>query len=262
MDTLKDLWLRFLSLKLWQKAFVVFIAYVLITSLTGLGGSSDTPTTTSESSSTVQDRSYPVEYLSHADINPATVSVRFGIKNDGTQPITPTCKIKMSDSSGTYSGYDFFDITDPIAAGVTKQVVVQLTITNEGSAYVDKFTGSCTAKTSDSGTSAGNAVVVSDIEDASWGDDQYELDQNKEFPEDAGFWYGPSFKVNQPFMAQMDCTWTAFDKNGKVVGTHTFRANTLNGGSVTAYGPNEKWYIDSTQKIVNSVESYDVKCTL
>lgn len=262
MDTLKDLWIRFLSLKLWQKAFFVFIAYVLITSLTGLGESSETPTETSESSSTVQDRSYPVEYLSHADINPATVSVRFGVKNDGTQAITPTCKIKMSDSSGTYSGYDFFDITDPIAAGVTKQVVVQLTITNEGSAYVNKFTGSCTAKTSDTGTSAGKEVVVSDIEDASWGDDQYELDQNKEFPEDAGFWYGPSFKVDQPFMTQMDCTWTAFDKNGKVVGTHTYRANTLNEGSVTSYGPSEKWYVDSTQKIVNSVKSYDVKCTL
>jgi hypothetical protein len=262
MDTLKDLWLRFLSLKLWQKAFVVFIVYLLITYLTGLGGSSDTPKTTSESSSTVQDRSYPVEYLSHADINPATVSVRFSIKNDGTQPITPTCKIKMSDSSGTYSGYDFFDITDPIAAGVTKQVVVQLTITKEGSAYVDKFTGSCTAKTSDTGTSAGKEVVVSNIEDDSWGDDQFELDENKKFPADAGFWYGPTFKVNQPSMTQMDCSWTAFDKNGNVVGTHSFRANTLNGGAVTAYGPDEKWYIDSTQKIVNSVKSYDVKCTL
>jgi hypothetical protein len=262
MDKLKALWTRFLILKLWQKALVVFLAYVLIASITGIGGSSETPKSSTESSSSVQERSYPVEYLSHADINPATVSVRFGVKNDGTQPITPTCKIKMSDSSGTYSGYDFFDITDPIAAGVTKQVVVQLTITNEGSAYVDKFTGSCTAKTSDTASSAGQAVVISNIEDASWGDDQYELDENKEFPEDAGFWYGPSFKVNQPRMTQMDCSWTAFDKNGEVVGTHSFRANTLNDGTVTSYGPDEKWYIDSTQKIVNSVKSYDVKCTL
>jgi hypothetical protein len=238
-------------------ALLIIVLYFIST----LTNSPDNSTETEKSSST-QTRSYEVNYLSHADINPATVSVRFGIKNDGTQPITPTCKIKMSDSSGTYSGYDFFDITDPIAAGVTKQVVVQLTITNEGSAYVDKFTGSCTAETSDTGTSAGKEVVVSDIEDASWGDDQYELDQNKEFPEDAGFWYGPSFKVDQPRMTQMDCSWTAFDKNGKVVGTHSFRANTLNEGSVTSYGPDEKWYIDSTQKIVNSVKSYDVKCTL
>jgi hypothetical protein len=243
-----------------KKIYIVLLIIVLCF-ISTLTNSPDNSTKTEKPSST-QTRSYPVNYLSHADINPATVSVRFGIKNDGTQPITPTCKIKMSDSSGTYSGYDFFDITDPIAAGVTKQVVVQLTITNEGSAYVNKFTGSCTAETSDTGTSAGKEVVVSDIEDGSWGDDQYELDENKEFPEDAGFWYGPTFKVNQPSMTQMDCTWTAFDKNGKVVGTHSYRANTLNGGSVTSYGPNEKWYIDSTQKIVNSVKSYDVKCTL
>ena len=105
-------------------------------------------------------------------------------------------------------------------------------------------------------------VAISFIEDASWGDDQYELDENKEFPEDAVFWYGPTFKVNQPRMTQMDCSWTAFDKNGKVVGTHSFRANTMNDGSATSYGPDEKWYVDSTQKIVNSVQTYDVKCTL
>jgi hypothetical protein len=238
-------------------ALLIIILYFIST----LTNSPDNSIETSKPSST-QTRSYEVNYLSHADINPATVSVRFGIKNDGTQPITPTCKIKMSDSSGTYRGYDLFDITDPIEAGVTKQVVVQLTITNEGSAYVDKFTGSCTAKTSDTGTIAGKEVIVSDIEDASWGDDQYELDENKEFPEDAGFWYGPSFKVNQPRMTQMDCTWTAFDKNGNVVGTHSYRANTLNEGSVTSYGPDEKWYIDSNERIVKSVETYDVKCNL
>jgi hypothetical protein len=262
MDKLKALWTKFLSLKLWQKALVVLLIYVLFSAATGIGSSSESPKSSTESSSSVQERSYPVEYLSHADINPATVSVRFAVKNDGTQPITPTCKIKMSDSSGTYSGYDFFDITDSIAPAQSKQVVVQLTITNEGAAYVDTFTGSCTAETSDTGTTAGKEVVISEIEDASWGDDQAELDENKEFPEDAGFWYGPTFKVNQPRMTQMDCTWTAFDKNGKVVGTLSFRANTLNDGSVTSYGPDEKWYIDSTQKIVNSVKSYDVKCTL
>ena len=167
MDKLKNIWAKFLALKMWQKVLVVLIAYALISSLTGIRGSSDSPKSSMGSSSSVQERSYPVKYLSHADINPATVSVRFGITNDGTQPITPSCKIKMSDSSGTYSGYDFFDITDPIAAGQTKQVVGELTITNEGSAYVDKFTGSCTAKTSDTGTSAGKAVVISDVKNMS-----------------------------------------------------------------------------------------------
>jgi len=63
-------------------------------------------------------------------------------------------------------------------------------------------------------------------------------------------------------MTQMNCTWTAFDKNGNVVGTHSYRANTGNDGSTVSYGPDEKWYIDSTEKIVNSVKSYDVRCNL
>jgi hypothetical protein len=51
-------------------------------------------------------------------------------------------------------------------------------------------------------------------------------------------------------------------EDGNVVGTHSYRANTLNEGSVTSYGPDEKWYIDSTERIVKSVETYDVKCNL
>lgn len=250
MDKLKALWTRFLILKLWQKALVVLLAYVLIASVTGIGGSSDSPKSSTESSSSVQERSYPVEYLSHADINPATVSVRFGIKNDGTRPITPTCKIKMSDSSGTYSGYDFFDITDPIAAGVTKQVVVQLTITKEGSAYVDKFTGSCTAKTSDTGTSAGKEVVISGIENMSATDGS------------EGWYWMAQFKADQQPMTQMDCVVKALDKSGNVVGEIAFRGNTLNNGYVTSYGQNERSDVDASKAVVLSIKSFDVKCTL
>ena len=226
-------------------ALLVIILYFIST----LTNSPDNSTETEKSSST-QTRSYPINYLSHADINPATVSVRFGIKNDGTQPITPTCKIKMSDSSGTYSGYDFFDITDPIAAGVTKQVVVQLTITNEGSAYVDKFTGSCTSETSDTGTSAGKEVVISDIEN-------YSATDGSE-----GWYWMAQFKADQAFMTQMDCVVKALDKSGNIVGETAFRGNTLNGGYVTAYGPNERADVDASKSVVLSIKSFDVKCTL
>jgi hypothetical protein len=247
MDNLKDLWTRFLSLKKWQKAVVYFVILMLIGSIGNLGGSGGSSDTSSSGS--VQERSYPVEYLSHADINPATVSVRFGIKNDGTQPITPTCKIKMSDSSGTYSGYDFFDITDPIAAGQTKQAVVQLTITNEGSAYVDQFTGSCTAKTSDTGSSVGKEVVISNIRNCSDGDED-------------GWYWGACFNSDQPPMTQMDCTETAFDANGKEIGTHTYRANTVNDGVVVPYGQDVLWYVEAPKSVVQSVKSFKIKCTL
>jgi hypothetical protein len=246
MDKLKAIWTKFLTLKTWQKAVVVILLLSLISAPFNGGGSSDN---SSSSSASVQERSYPVEYLSHADINPATVSVRFGIKNDGTQPITPTCKIKMSDSSGTYSGYDFFDITDPIPAGVQKQVVVQLTITNEGSAYVDTFTGSCTAKTSDTGSSVGKAVVISNIKDCSDHDED-------------GWYWGACFNSDQQPMTQMDCVVKALDANGKEVGTHSYRANTVNNGVVVSYGQDVRWYVMSTKSVVQSIKSYDVKCTL
>jgi hypothetical protein len=235
-----------------RKRYIIAMVLVVLAIIGQFTGGSDTSKESSPTPSTEVERSYPVKYLSHADINPATVSVRFGVTNDGTQPITPTCKIKMSDSSGTYSGYDFFDITDPIAAGVTKQVVVQLTITNEGSAYVDKFTGSCTAKTSDTGTSAGTEVVISDIENMSATDAS------------EGWYWGASFKANQAPMTQMDCVVKALDKNGKVVGETSFRGNTLNEGTVTPYGQNEgdKFLIDASKSLVQSIKSFDVKCTL
>jgi len=249
MDKLKAVWAKFLTLKFWQKALVVFIAYVLFASVTGFGSSSDSSDSSSSSSATVK-RSYPVEYLSHADINPATVSVRFGITNDGTQPITPTCNIKMQDASGTYKGYDIFDITDPIAAGQTKQVVVQLTITKEGAAYVDQFIGDCTAETSDTASSAGKELVISDIKNLSAEDGS------------EGWYWGPNFKVNAEPMTQMDCSIKALDKNGKVLDTHSYRGNTLNDRSVTSYGQNELWYKDSTKAIVLAIDSFDIKCTL
>ena len=245
-----------------KKRYIIAMVLLVLAIIGQFTGGSDASKESSPTPSAEVERSYPVKYLRHAVINPATISVAFQVKNDGTQPIKPSCKIKMQDASGTYKGYDYVDFLEDIAPNQSKEAVVQLTITKEGAAFADQFIGECSATTSDTGTNAGKEVIVSEIEDASWGDDQYELDSNKEFPEDAGFWYGPTFKVNQPRMTQMDCSWTAFDKNGKVVGTHSFRANTLNDGTVTSYGPDEKWYIDSTQKIVNSVESYEVKCTL
>jgi len=245
-----------------KKRFIIPLVLIVLSAIGSVTGGSEDSSTTSQTSSAEVERSYPVKYLRHAVINPATISVAFRVKNDGTTPIKPSCKIKMQDASGTYKGYDFVDFLEEIAPNQSKEAVLQLTITKEGAAFADQFIGECSATTSDTGTNAGKEVVISNIEDGSWGDDQYELDENKEFPEDAGFWYGPTFKVDQPPMTQMDCSWTAFDKNKKVVGTHTFRANTLNDGTVTSYGPDEKWYVDSTQKIVNSVQSYEVKCTL
>ena len=231
-----------------KKRYIALLAVVLYF-ISTFTNSSDNSTETTKVSST-ETRSYPVKYLSHADINPALVSVRFSITNDGTQSITPSCKIKMQDSSGVYKGYDYFDITDPIAAGQSKQVVVQLTITKEGASFVDQFIGDCTAETSDTGTSSGTEVIISDIENFSATDAS------------EGWYWGASFKANQQPMTQMDCVVKALDKNNKVIGETTYRANTLNDGTVIGYGSDAQSIVDSTKSIVLAIKSFDVKCTL
>lgn len=231
-----------------KKRYIALLAVVLYF-ISTFTNSSDNSTETTKVSST-ETRSYPVKYLSHADINPALVSVRFSITNDGTQSITPSCKIKMQDSSGVYKGYDYFDITDPIAAGQSKQVVVQLTITKEGASFVDQFIGDCTAETSDTGTSSGTEVIISDIENFSATDAS------------EGWYWGAYFKANQQPMTQMDCVVKALDKNNKVIGETTYRANTLNDGTVIGYGSDAQSIVDSTKSIVLAIKSFDVKCTL
>jgi len=245
MDILKDIWAKFRTLKAWQKFVVLLILYVLFSALTGFGSS-----TGSGSKVTSNVRSYPVIYVRHAVINPATISVAFDIKNDGTVPIKPKCTIRMQDASGTYKGFDYFDISDEIAANQTKEVVVKLTITKQGAEYVDTFSGECTATTSDTGTNAGESVVISDIQNMSATDSS------------EGWYWGASFKANQKPMTQMNCTVKALNKTGKVIGSHSYRANTVNDGTVVSYGQNERWDADASKEMVLSIVSFDVKCTL
>jgi hypothetical protein len=249
VDKQKVGWSKFLLLKEWQKVFVVILLLSLISApLTGCS-SSDSSSEDSSSSQSVK-RSYPVKYLRHAVINPASISVAFQVKNDGTQSIKPSCKIKMQDASGTYKGYDFVDFLEEIAPNQSKEAVVQLTITNEGAEYADQFSGECTATTTDTGTNAGKSVVISDIEN-------FSATEGSE-----GWYWGASFKANQKPMTQMDCIVKALDKNGKVVGETSYRGNTLNDGTVIGYGSDAQSLVDSTKSIVLSIETFDVKCTL
>ena len=106
-----------------------------------------------------------------------------------------------------------------------------------------------------------SVVVAYDIEDASWGDEQWELDSNKEFPEDAWLAYGPSFKVTLSPWTKFECDWTALDMNGVIVGTLTgVTYNTGNHGSTIPYPPYSTWYIEANEEIVKSVETFDVSC--
>ena len=232
-----------------KKRFVIPLALIVLAGIGSITGGSDKSKNSSSASSNSTKRNYPVSYVRSAAVNPATLSVVFNVTNDGTEPISPSCTIRMQDSSGTYKGYDFFDITNPISAGQTKQIVVNLTITKEGAQYADQFSGECTATTTDTGSSAGQAVVISDIKNCSDHDED-------------GWYWGACFKSDQAPMTQMDCTVKGLDSNGKEVGTHSFRANTVNDGKVVSYGQDVLWYVMAKQTTVQSIKSFDVNCTL
>ena len=188
-------------------------------------------------------------YLSHAVINPATISVRFSVTNDGTQPVKPDCTIRMQDASGTYRGFDVFSLKENIEPGQSKQIVGQLTITKEGASFANKFSGECKAKTTDTSSTAGKLVEIYDVKNCSDGDED-------------GWYWGACFKAKLSPMTQMDCEITAYDSKGGVVGTHSFRGNTLNDGTVTSYGQNERWYMDSTKAVAQSIKKFAVSCSL
>jgi hypothetical protein len=233
-----------------KKRYIIAIVFLVFAIIGQFTGGSEDSSTTSQTSSAEVERSYPVSYVRSAAVNPATLSVVFKVTNDGTEPVKPSCTIRMQDSSGTYKGYDIFEIIDPIEGSQTKQVIVQLTITNEGAEYADQFSGECTATTTDTGTNAGKSVVISDIEN-------FSATEGSE-----GWYWGASFKANQKPMTQMDCVVKALDKNGKVVGETSYRGNTLNDGTVIGYGSDAQSLVDSTKSIVLSIETFDVKCTL
>jgi hypothetical protein len=256
MDKLKAIWTKFLSLKKWQKVIVVILLLSLV-SAPFSGGSSDTSGTSTESSSSkdhnVGDshrRSYPVTVETRAVINPATISFRYRVTNDGTQPVTPDCDIRFQDTSGTYRGFDVFTPVEPIPAGVSQFYVGQLTITKEGAEYATEYTAECTATTTDVGSSKGKSVKISDIVD-------FSATEGSE-----GWYWGASFKADTKPNTQMDCVVKALDKNGEVIGETSYRATTTMTGTVVGYGIDPASLVDSTKSMVLSIKSYDVKCTL
>ena len=228
-----------------------FLSFLVIFSATLVlsGCSSSSSNDSSDNTDATKTRMYPVALMNAFAINPATLSIKFSVTNDGSQSVSPQCKITMQDASGTYRGWDIFYL-EPLAAGVTQQIVGTLTITKEGAQYANKFSGECIATTSDSLSSAGKEVVISDIEN-------YSATDGSE-----GWYWMAQFKADQAPMTQMDCVVKALDKSGNVVGETAFRGNTLNGGYVTAYGPNERADVDASKSVVLSIKSFDVKCTL
>lgn len=256
MDKLKALWTKYRGLKQWQQIVLGLLILGLLSSPFN-GGSTDTSTTSTESSSSkdpnVGDsykRSYPVSVETRAVINPATISFRYRVTNDGTQPVTPDCTISFQDPSGTYRGYDIFTPNEPIPAGVSQFYVGQLTITKEGAEYATEYEAECSATTTDIGSSKGKSVKISDIVN-------FSATEGSE-----GWYWGASFKADTKPNTQMDCVVKALDKDGKVIGETSYRATTAMNGTVVGFGSDAQSLVDSTKSMVLAIKSFDIGCTL
>lgn len=234
-----------------KKRYIILMVFVFFGIIGELTGSDTTSTNESSSSETKsQVRSYPVTVETRAVINPATISFRYRVTNDGTQPVTPDCKISFQDPSGTYRGYDIFTPVEPIPAGVSQFYIGQLTITKEGAQYATEYEAECTATTTDTGSSKGKTVKISDIVN-------FSATEGSE-----GWYWGASFKADTKPNTQMDCVVKALDKDGKVIGETSYRATTAMNGTVVGFGSDAQSLVDSTKSVVLAIKSFDVSCKL
>jgi hypothetical protein len=236
-----------------KKRIIIPLAFLVLGVFGSLTGKSGTSSTGGGGSTT---RSYPAAVDGSAVVNPATLAVRFHVTNDGSQAVTPNCTLKAQDVSGTYSGYDIFTPTSPVAPGATQNLVGHLTITKQGASYADQFSLSCVAETSDTTSNSGKAVGVTDISNCG--------DSYGAFDDSTNTWYwGACMKATGVApMTHMTCTENGLDSAGKQVATHTFPANTLNDLTIIAYGENETTQPTTTKAIAQSIKSVTVSCHL
>jgi len=231
-------------MKVSNKGLVVSLvsALVLVFSLSGCSSPSPSAQEVAETN-----RSYPTTVDSVAVINPSQLSVAFRIQNDGTEPIEPSCIVKATDDTGNYKGV-YMGIQDPIPAGVNQRLVAQLEISNEGAEFAKTVTAECSFLTTDTESSAGTGVVVS------------EITQCGDFDE-LGYYWAACFKVDAEPKTMMNCKVSALNSDGQVVAEMAYRANTLNDGTAIAFG-NETGTQDTTEEIYKSIDSLDVSCSL
>jgi hypothetical protein len=219
---------------------IAFLTVSLLLTACSSGGSS-------EAENEAVNRSYPTTVESAAVISPSEISVAFRVTNDGTTPIEPSCKVKATDNTGTYKGV-YMGIQDSIPAGVSQRLVTSFKISNEGAEFATEITAECSATTSDTESSAGQGVNVSDISECGG--------------EDGSTWYwAPCFKVDAAPKTMMTCTADALNVDGEVVATMTYQVNTLNDGTAIGYGDGSGTQ-DTTAAIYKSINSLNVSCSL
>lgn len=77
-------------------------------------------------------------------INPATLQFTATVNNTSNVASTFSCFVNVSDTSGTYKGYDIFGDDQFLAAHASRTFTGNLTITKEGAYWVTQGSISCT----------------------------------------------------------------------------------------------------------------------
>ncbi len=80
-------------------------------------------------------------------VNPASGVFTVEITNTGTKEVKDiSCTVKVNDGGSTYRGFGIWDANFTIPAGETRELRGRMTITNEGSLWVNQGTAECEGK--------------------------------------------------------------------------------------------------------------------
>lgn len=116
-------------------AVIVFLAVSISTSLFGGKNSSD--------SMENGQRKYGATATTKKVDSPATLIVAFDVTNNTDKVGEPFCSVSAKDSASSYKGLANKQMP-PINPGETKGGYVSMTVTNQGAAYVNIVTVTCT----------------------------------------------------------------------------------------------------------------------
>lgn len=239
-----------------KKRYIIPITFFAATSIFGSFIDAETTDETVPTSQERQEsdkpkeieREYPLELIDYVVINPATIEFRFNVTNDGTQPVTPNCTIRVQDPSGTYRGFDIFTPTSPINPGVTQLLTGQLTVTKEGAAWANEWSGNCVATTTDTGSAKSQEIKIFDIVNCT------------DFDSAEGEWFwGSCFKADVSPRAKLRCEVEGLNNSGEIIATQRYQAVVGNNQAVMPIG--DYVFPSTTKSIANAISDFNIECT-
>lgn len=142
------------SEKWYSKNWVIITGLIILLFIIVMPGSTDKKETKPKDKPAAQAQQAPKEapkpkatyeatVINYGAPDPATLTAVVKLKNTNNLEGKPACKVEASSATGTYHGWDSFDLERTVPAGGEDQFIGKLTITKEGSAYITDVTATC-----------------------------------------------------------------------------------------------------------------------